>query len=139
MGILDGVIKIFVGDKRKKDIKALQPIVDEINKIYPGLKNLSNDELRAKTQAFKNKIKEATKDITAKQEALARQAAEEEDIDKREDIYKEIDKLEDEKYKMEEKVLNEILPEAFAVMRETARRFKENNRLQIQKYRQQQL
>ncbi len=131
MGILDGVIKIFVGDKRKKDIKALQPIVDEINKIYPGLKNLSNDELRAKTQAFKNKIKEATKDITAKQEALARQAAEEEDIDKREDIYKEIDKLEDEKYKMEEKVLNEILPEAFAVMRETARRFKENDRLEV--------
>ncbi len=131
MGILDSVLKVFVGDKRKKDIKELQPIVDKINEIYPGLKNLSNDELRAKTQEFKQKIKEATSEIDRKQDQLRQQAAEEQDIDKREDIYKEIDRLEDEKYEVEEKVLNEILPEAFAVMRETARRFKENDTLEV--------
>jgi len=131
MGILENVLKIFVGDKRKKDIQALQPIVDKINEIYPTLKDLTNDELRGKTIEFKRKIKEATREISAKQEELRRQAAEEEDIDKREDIYKEIDRLEDEKYEIEERILDEILPEAFAVMRETARRFKENDTLEV--------
>ncbi len=131
MGILDSVLKIFVGDKRQKDIKELQPIVDKINEIYPGLKNLSNDELRAKTIQFKRKIKDATREIEQKQEELRQQAAAESDIDKRESIYEEIDRLEDEKYAIEENILNEILPEAFAVMRETARRFKENDRLEV--------
>ena len=131
MGLFDNVLKVFVGDKRKKDIQALQPIVDKINEIYPTLSNLSNDELRQKTLVFKRKIREATADISRRQEELRLKAMAEEDIDKREDIYKEIDALEDEKYQTEEKVLNEILPEAFAVMRETARRFKENDRLEV--------
>ena len=131
MGILDNVLKIFVGDKRKKDIRELQPIVDKINEIYPGLKDLTNDELRQKTLTFKQKIKEATADIAARQEELRQKAAAEEDIDKREDIYKEIDELEDRKYEKEEEILNELLPEAFAVMRETARRFKENDTLEV--------
>jgi len=131
MGIFDSVLKVFVGDKRKKDIRALQPIVDQINEIYPKLRDLSNDELRQKTIEFKQKIKEATQDITAKQEELRQRAAAEEDIDKREDIYKEIDELEDQKYQREEEILDELLPEAFAVMRETARRFKENDTLEV--------
>ncbi len=131
MSIINSVLKVFLGDKRKKDIRALQPVVDQINKIYAGLKDLSNDELRQKTVEFKQKIKDATKDIAEKQARLQEKALAEEDIDKREDIFKEIDELEEEKYRIEEKVLNEILPEAFAVMRETARRFKENDKLVV--------
>ena len=113
MGILDSVLKVFVGDKSKKDIKEIQPKVDLIKKAEKTLENLSHDELRAKTIEFKQKINEARKDIYKKIEELQEQANTTEDIDEKEDIYAEIDKLKDESFEAAEKVLNEILPEAF--------------------------
>ena len=131
MGILDGILKAFVGDKSKKDIKEIQPLVDEVKKHEAALEQLSLDELRAKTQAFKQKIKEDQKEIQKQIEALEQKAESTEDIDAKEDIYNEIDKLKDERYLVEKKTLDELLPEAFAVVKETAKRFKDNPTLTV--------
>lgn len=126
MSIITSILKVFVGDKSQKDIKAIQPIISKTKSFENEFQSLSNDELRAKTTAFKIKIKEARADKDNKITTLKQEAEQTEDIDKREAIYNEIDSLEKEAYEISEKVLNEILPEAFAVVKETARRFKEN-------------
>ncbi|MFI2744307.1 preprotein translocase subunit SecA [Zhouia sp. PK063] len=131
MSFLDSVIKVFVGDKAKKDIKDIQPLVDQIKSIEQHLSQISLDELRAKTIEFKEKIKDARSSIDEKITELKTQVDEEEDIDKKEDIYTEIDKLEEEAYKISEGVLNDILPEAFAVVKETAKRFANNETLTV--------
>ena len=130
MGILDSVIKLFVGDKQEKDLKLLQPIVDNVKKFEAEIANISHDELRAKTLAFKEKIKEATKTLDDKITVLEAEAKAA-DIDRQEDIYTEIDALKDEAYTISEKVLAEIMPEAFAVIKETAKRFVENEELEV--------
>ena len=131
MGILDKVIKIFVGDKSKKDIGQIQPLVDKIKNHEAELEKLSNDDLRAKTGYFKNTIKEAQADIQKQIDELQKQSEGEQDINKKEEIYNEIDKLKDTLYEVEKNTLNEILPEAFAVMKETAKRFKNNTTLTV--------
>ena len=131
MSIINSILKIFVGDKSANDIKAIQPIVNKIKSFEGALQQLSNDDLRAKTTYFKSKIKEARAGIDAKIEQLKVEAENTADIDARENIYNEIDKLEKEAYEISEKVLNEILPEAFAVVKETARRFKENSNVVV--------
>lgn len=131
MSIVNSILKIFVGDKSANDIKAIQPIVNKINSFQEILKSISNDELRAKTAFFKDKIKQARAEKDAKIEALKTEAENTIDVDARETIYAEIDKLENEAYEISEKTLNEILPEAFAVLRETARRFKENTSITV--------
>lgn len=131
MNLINNLLKLFVGDKTKKDLQEIRPIVDKIKSYEESLKALTNDELRAKTTYFKEKIKQAR---AAKDEAIAQkklEAEQTEDIDKREDLYIAIDNLEKEAYEISEKVLNEILPEAFAVVKETARRFKENTRIEV--------
>lgn len=131
MSIVNSILKIFVGDKSANDIKAIQPIVNKINSFQEILKSISNDELRAKTAFFKDKIKQARAEKDAKIEAFKTEAENTIDVDARETIYAEIDKLENEAYEISEKTLNEILPEAFAVLRETARRFKENTSITV--------
>ncbi|MDO6738637.1 preprotein translocase subunit SecA [Wenyingzhuangia sp. 2_MG-2023] len=130
MGILDSVIKIFVGDKQQKDLKTLQPIVGQVRAFEDALKKISIDELRAKTVAFKNQIKEATQSFENEilsLEEKAKTAA----IDDKEAIYNEIDVLKDQAYEASEKVLNNIQAEAFAVIKETARRFTENKEIEV--------
>ena len=129
MGILDNVLKLFVGDKSKKDISDIQPIVAQIKKQESVIEELSIDQLRAKTTEFKNKIKADQKEIQDQINALERESSEIDDINKKEDLYKEIDQLKDDKYLTEVKTLEELLPEAFAVMKETAKRFKNNETL----------
>ncbi len=131
MGILDSVLKVFVGDKSKKDIKEVQPKVELIKKAEKALEGISHDELRAKTVEFKNRINEAREEINTKIETLKLEANKEEDIDKKEDIYAEIDALKEEAYKATEKALNDILPEAFAVIKETAKRFTNNDSIEV--------
>jgi preprotein translocase subunit SecA len=131
MGILDNILKVFVGDKSKKDIGEIQPYVDEIKKHEAALEKLSLDELRAKSDAFRAKIKEDQKPIQEQIDQLEQEAEAMEDIDKKEDIYNQIDALKDERYQMERKTLDEILPEAFAVVKETAKRFKNNKTLNV--------
>ncbi|MFD2542008.1 preprotein translocase subunit SecA [Lacinutrix gracilariae] len=131
MSFLDSVLKVFVGDKSKQDVKAITPLVNKIKSFESALEALSHDELRAKTAFFKEKIAEARKPLQDKIDALLTDADNEEDIDKREDIYLEIDAIKDEVYKITEDVLNDILPEAFAVVKETAKRFTNNTSITV--------
>jgi preprotein translocase subunit SecA len=126
MSFINTIIKAFVGDKSQKDVKSTQPYITKIKALEPKLASLSHDELRAKTAEFKDKIKQARAKQDAEIEAKKLEAENTADIDLREDIYNAIDTLEKEAYEVSEKVLLEILPEAFAVIKETAKRFKEN-------------
>ncbi|WP_162126126.1 preprotein translocase subunit SecA [Flavobacterium phycosphaerae] len=131
MSFINSIIKAFVGDKSQKDVKATQPYITKIKALEPVLATLSHDELRAKTAEFKEKIKQARAKQDAEINAKKAEAENTADIDQREDIYNAIDALEKEAYEISEKVLLEILPEAFAVVKETARRFKENTSITV--------
>jgi preprotein translocase subunit SecA len=131
MSIINSILKAFVGDKSQKDIKAIQPLIAKAKTFEPALSALSHDQLRAKTAEFKSKIQAARAD---KDQAIASKKTEAEntsDIDAREELYNAIDALEKEAYEISEKVLMEILPEAFAVVKETAKRFKENSTITV--------
>ncbi|AUS04246.1 preprotein translocase subunit SecA [Pseudotamlana carrageenivorans] len=131
MNLLNSVLKVFVGDKSKQDVKAITPIVSKIKTFESALEALTHDQLRAKTAEFKAKIAEANKDIDNQIANLTLEAENTEDIDKREDLYLDIDKLKDEAYEITQKVLNDILPEAFAVVKETAKRFVHNTSISV--------
>ncbi|PIA78027.1 preprotein translocase subunit SecA [Gaetbulibacter sp. 4G1] len=131
MSFLNSVLKVFVGDKSKQDVKALMPIVDKVKTFEAALEALSHDELRGKTIEFKAKIAETRKPFNERKEALLKEAEATEDIDRREDIYQEVDKIEDESYEAVEGTLNDILPEAFAVVKETAKRFVNNTNITV--------
>ncbi|MGV9002739.1 preprotein translocase subunit SecA [Flavobacterium sp.] len=131
MSFIDSILKAFVGDKSQKDVKSIQPLVNKIRTFESSLMALSNDELRNKTAEFKQKIKEARADKDAKIASLKAEAESITDIDKKEDIYNEVDALEKEAYEISEKVLMDILPEAFGVVKETARRFKDNTTIEV--------
>ena len=131
MGFLDAVLKMFVGDKSEKDVKSIQPIVEQIKALESEFEKLSLDELRNKTTSFKSKIKEATKAVDQQIIELQEKAENSEDIAEKEDIYAQIDGLKDEAYSISEGILNEILPEAFATVKETAKRFAHNETLEV--------
>ncbi len=131
MSFLNSVLKVFVGDKAKKDVQALQPILDKIHSFEKELELLSLDEIRHKTIAFKVQIKQDSQAINDQIKALREEVRDSQDIDKNEDIYTEIDKLQEEVYQISEKTLNDILPEAFAVVKETAKRFVNNETLTV--------
>ncbi len=120
--MLENIFKKIFGDKNTKATKDLWPIVEEINEIYDGLKDLSDDELRGKTAGFKEKIAQETSELRSKIEELREELRRDDFEEDRHPIYDEIEELEkqlDEKY---EEVLDEILPEAFAVVKDTCRR-----------------
>ena len=131
MSFINSIIKAFVGDKSEKDVKALQPYLNKIKTFENALIALSHDELRGRTIFFKETIINARAAVDAKIVALKKEVEGIEDIDKREDLYTEIDSLEKEAYTLSEKTLMEILPEAFAVVKETARRFKDNSEITV--------
>ncbi|SHI46207.1 preprotein translocase subunit SecA [Arenibacter nanhaiticus] len=131
MSFINSILKVFVGDKSEKDIKELKPLVDKIKSLGPAMEQLSNDELREKTVSFKAKIAEDCKEINLKIEQLLKEVKSSSDIDKNEDIYAEIDTLKGEIYTISEKALNDILPEAFAVVKETASRFAHNTTIKV--------
>jgi preprotein translocase subunit SecA len=130
MNILNSVIKLFVGDKQQKDLKILQPVVKDVQKFEAEVSKLSHDELRAKTQYFKDLIKASIKDFDDKISTLEEEAKAA-DIDRKEDIYTEIDTLKDESYTVSEATLLKIMPEAFAVIKETEKRFVENTEIEV--------
>ena len=130
MSLLNSVLKVFVGDKKKKDLKLLQPIVDKVSALENEYKALSNDELRARTLEFKAEIKKTTESFTSQIETL-KEEAHDANVDRKEEIYDEIDRLEDESYEASEKVLEQIMPSAFALIKETARRFTENETVEV--------
>lgn len=131
MSFITSILKAFVGDKSQKDVKALQPYLSKIKSSEESLRALSHDELREKTTAFKARIAQARADKDNRIAELKKEVEVTEDIDKKEDLYAAIDALEKEAYDISEKTLMDILPEAFAVVKETARRFKENTQIVV--------
>ncbi len=132
MSILNSVIKAFVGDKAKKDVKELQPLLKEIKSFEAAIESLDHNALRKKTKDFKLTITKASEELQKKIDILKEEVKASLDIDRNEEIYAEIDKLEDEVYKITEVTLNEILPEAFAVIKETAKRFVNNPTITVE-------
>ncbi|MCH8326792.1 MAG: preprotein translocase subunit SecA, partial [Bacteroidetes bacterium] len=112
------IVKKLFGDKYAKNLKELSPIVEEINLEYEKIKDLSDDELRQKTLEFKEKIQNETSELKNKIEGLNKQLQSDEDFD-RINIYDELDSLEEELNETYESILDEILPEAFAVIKST--------------------
>jgi preprotein translocase subunit SecA len=128
-----GFLKKILGTKSEKDIRSIDPIVVEINEVFKTLSSISNDELRAKSKKLKEKIQDGIKE--EKDEiATIRKKIEMEpamDVNSKEELYKEIDEIEVKITQKIEEILEEILPEAFAILKETARRFKENKELEV--------
>lgn len=131
MTLLNSVLKVFVGDKAKKDVKALQPLVKTVRSFEADLQQLSNDALRKKTTDFKALIEENCRAVREKIDQLQEEVSLSADIDKNEEIYSEIDSLNDELHQIGKDTLDEILPEAFAVVKETANRFVHNETLTV--------
>ncbi len=131
MSFVNNILKVFVGDKTKKDLKSILPLVEKTKAHQQAFEQLSHDELRQKTIAFKTKIKQARKHIDEDITSIKARIEGEENIDQREEWYNTIDRLEKEALEITEKVLLEILPEAFAVVKETARRFVENEHVEV--------
>lgn len=126
-------LKKFIGTKSDKDIREITPLLQKIRSIYPSIEKLTNDELRAKTTEFREKIAAATAEKEGNIAKLREQIENEPDLDmdEKERIYVQIDQLDKEAYEISQQVLNDILPEAFALVKETARRFKENETLEV--------
>jgi len=129
--MLGFIQKLFGGSKSEKDVKTIQPIVEKINGFFTAYQSLTNDQLRAKTQEFKQRIQshlteidKEIADLNAQAEALPFS-----DFAGKDALYQEVDKLKKDRNDKIEEVLKEIAPEAFAVVKETARRFKENTEI----------
>ena len=131
MSIITNVLTKFFGNKYERDLKELSPYVEAINNEYKDLQSLSNDELRSKTKELKRTIYDFIVDENNEIKKFKEEAEQESDIIKKESLYDEIDKLEKQVDEKLEEVLNELLPQAFAVIKETARRFKGNETLNV--------
>ena len=119
------LLQSLFGNKSTRDMKLIQPLVEKVKAVYPEIQKLSNDELRAKTQEIKEFVRNSAKNQKAEIERL-RATIEDTAIDEREVIFNQIDKLEKEILDIYEKSLNEIMPIAFSIVKDTARRFTEN-------------
>jgi preprotein translocase subunit SecA len=126
------IAKLF-GTKSEKDIKRMMPLVEETKREGEKLLSISHDELRGKTQSIQAEINQKLKSIDDKLAALHKQIADDpdKDIHEKEAIFSQIDQIEKDRNKELEKVLIEVLPRAFAIIRETAKRFKENEYLEV--------
>ncbi|HJB84037.1 MAG TPA: preprotein translocase subunit SecA [Candidatus Alistipes merdigallinarum] len=130
--VVSGLIKLFFGTKSEKDRKLIQPYVDKIKAIYPSIEQLTNDELRARSLALKSSIAEY---ISGEEKQIEELKTQLEDLNTslndKESISRQIDNLTEEIDRKIEEKLEEILPEAFAIVKDTARRFKENEEITV--------
>ena len=129
MGFNELIGKLF-GNKNTRDMREIQPWVEKVKKAYIEIEKLSNDELRAKTQELKERIKQSAVEENAKIAAL-KAKVEETEIEEREQLFNEIDKLETAVLDKYEVALDDVLPEAFAIVKETARRFTQNEEVVV--------
>ena len=129
MGFNDVLKKLF-GNKAQRDLKEIEPYVERIKQAYEQIEKLSNDELRERTESIKQHIQDY---VQAERDRIAALKAQIEttEINQREKIYDEVDKLEKEITDKYEKVLDEVLPETFAIMKDTARRFAQNDEVVV--------
>ena len=131
MSIVDSILNIFLGDKGKKDIKEVSPIVDSILSYEKEIKDISNDELRSVTDTFKSEIKSLKKPFYDEIDKVKKLIENSEDIEQNEANYKEIEKIEGSYLDKLDEYLNSIIPKAFAVVKETTKRFKENTEIKV--------
>lgn len=129
MGFNEFLSKLF-GNKSTRDMKEIQPWVEKVKKAYENISKLSNDELRAKTEELKRIIRESAKQENEKLAEL-KAKIESTPIENREPLFEQIDKLEKEVLDRYEEALNEVLPDAFAIVKDTARRFTENGEVEV--------
>ncbi|HBZ22329.1 MAG TPA: preprotein translocase subunit SecA, partial [Bacteroidales bacterium] len=131
MDIINKVLGLFLGNKYERDIKEITPYTIEILKEYDKLKDLSNDQLRELTFALKKEILTSIEPDEVEIRSLKGKAEEEEDVYRKEEYYNEVDKIEKLIEEKLEKTLDNLVPRAFAIVKETARRFKENSFLEV--------
>mgnify|MGYP002321905924 CR=1 FL=1 len=129
MGFNEFIGKLF-GNKATRDMKEIKPWVDKIKAVYPEIAKLSNDELRAKTEELKKYIHDSATEEQKKIEEL-KATIETTELEDREGIFTQIDKLEKEVLEKYEKALDDVLPQAFAIVKDTARRFSENPEIEV--------
>ena len=129
--MLGFISKLLGGNKSDKDIKLITPLVAQVNSFFQSYSSLTNDELRGKTLEFRQRIREYLSGIDAQIAAKDQEAEalDEHDTAGRDSIYRQKDQLRKKRDEHIEEVLKEIQPEAFAVVKETARRLKENDTL----------
>jgi preprotein translocase subunit SecA len=127
--MLKFINKLFGGSKSEKDVKKMLPVIDQINTFYQSFQSLSHDEIRAKSYALRARIQEYVAGITAQIKEQREVAEKTDDIHVKSAIYKAVDELIKEKDKQLEEVLLQILPEAFAIVKDASRRLKENTEL----------
>jgi preprotein translocase subunit SecA len=131
MSIIDSVLGLFLGNKYERDLKEINPYIDKIHVEFDKLQGISNDELRERTQEIRNEIKKSISEDENNILSLREKAEKEEDVDQKEEIYNEIDKIEKQIDEKIETVLDSLVPKAFAIVKETARRFKENSVMEV--------
>ena len=119
------ILKSLFGDKSSRDMKLIKPLVEKVKAAYPEIQKLTNDELRAKTKEIQAYIQNSAKEQKAQIDEL-KAKIEDTPIDEREEIFAKIDKLDKEVLDIYEKALNEVMPVAFSIVKDTARRFAEN-------------
>ena len=129
MGFNEFISKLF-GNKASRDMKEIQPWVEKIKAAYPEVAKLSHDELRAKTEELKKYIKDSAAE-EVKKIAELKASIEDTELEKREAVFAQIDKLEKEVLDKYEKALNDVLPVAFSIVKDTARRLSENEEIEV--------
>ena len=132
MGIVTGMLKLFFGTKSEKDRKEIEPYVEKIKAVYPLIEQLTNDELRARSAALQAAI---AQHIAGDEAQIVELKAQLENVDTslddKENISRQIDHLTEEIDRKIEEKLDEILPEAFAIMKDTGRRFAQNSEIVV--------
>ena len=125
--------KKIMGTKADRDLRLVTPYIQKINDVYQNIAKLSNDELRAKTIEFRERITEYISEEENQIKAIKDQIADEPEMDihEKENLYETIDQLVKRSYEKSQEILDEILPEVFSVMKETAKRFKENEKVEV--------
>lgn len=131
MSLINKILSGFLGNKSERDIKEIMPIVDKIREIYPSITKLSHDELRAHSAALRTKVRSSVADLEAEIVRLREEVERTDDFDAKENLYERIDRIEKEIDARLAAVMDEVLPEAFAIMKDTARRFVENDVVEV--------
>ncbi len=131
MSFLNKVLKGFLGDKNANDLKEVKKVVAKIKAAEPAIAQLSDDGLRQKTAEFKEKIKAATAHLTTQIEQIQEQIKSSTNVDEKEVLFTKIETLNKDSYEVEEQILQQILPEAFALIKETSRRWAENGEIRV--------
>ncbi|MDO4985190.1 MAG: preprotein translocase subunit SecA [Prevotella sp.] len=124
------LLKSLFGDKSSRDMKLIQPLVEQVKAVYPEVQKLDNDALRQRTKALQLQVQNSAQEQKARIEEL-KATIENTPIDERADIFAQIDKIEKEVLEIYEQALNEVMPEVFAIVKETARRFAENEEVVV--------